>query len=398
MLDHELSLFHDSAPLLPITELQCPLPAPEALWTAIDAASWAAAIQAVYGLSPHVNPQTLSTHLQTPSLCDLWQNFFQSNLSESFTALTPQQLRLLLHPIQDMLCHLRRLHSCLPETLGNPQTGMPAVSIGSTQQRIHEIQALLQQWYSLTMASSVKDPQCPLTRCNLVLYHLMYLNTVTSFPEIERLARREGLNENVPFPHLGLSLRHKNCIHQREEAILHCGQVLGLLRQMPRNRRPSWWTAALYRAVMILWADSISHVDAAFKSEQLAEMGNGAMPRAGLGQYQPSLVPIDGTRQDDPALAACIWQRNGIPVLSHLNGGVVGLDNPSEILDYGIKTVDEADSSRIGDGIRRKLATLMNNWNQVKSWEHELINDSQQNDMDTNISSWKNIDGSSPVL
>jgi hypothetical protein len=137
---------------------------------------------------------------------------------------------------------------------------------------------------------------------------------------------------------------------------------------MPRNRRPSWWTAAMYRAILTLWADSISHMANDFKSEELGEMVNGAQPMSGM-HWQPrsNLVPIDQAGRDDPALTACIWQRNGIPVLSRLNGSVIALDSPPEILDYGIKTVDEADSSRIGDGIRRKLIDLLNNWKAVDS-------------------------------
>ena len=368
MLDYELSLFDDSVPILAVTELQCPLPAPEALWTAVDAASWATTMQVVYHLPPHMNSPILSNHIQTPSLCDLFQDFLQNNLqnnvSGSLKSLTPQKLRLLLHPIQAMLCHVRQLHSCLPESLGNSHMAAPLVNKDSMQKRIREIQGLLQQWYSLTMAYCATDPHCALTRCNVVLYHLMYLNSVTNFPEIERLARREGFDDTNSFPHLELSLRHKRCIYGREEAILHSGQVLRLLRQMAQTRRPSWWTAAMYRAVLILWADSVSHMDGDFKSEQLAEMSNMA---ARPNHYKPSIVPIDQRGRDDPALSACIWRRSGIAVLSRLDGSAVGLDNPQGILDYGIKMVDEADSSRIGDGIRRKMTGLLNNWKAVDS-------------------------------
>ncbi|OIW23648.1 hypothetical protein CONLIGDRAFT_686569 [Coniochaeta ligniaria NRRL 30616] len=368
MLDHELSLFHDSVPLLAITELQCPLPAPEALWTALDATNWAAVMQTMYGLQPHMNPQMLSCRSQTSSLCELFQLFLQNNLSGRHTSLTPQQLRLLLHPIQGMLCHVRQLHSCLPETLTNRQTGVPSVNKDSTQQRIREIQTVLQQWYSLTINHCAKDAHCALSRCNLVLYHLMYLNTVTNFPEIERLARREGFDDNNSYHNLELSLRHKRCVFEREQAVLHCGQVLRLLRQMPRNRRPSWWTAAMYRAILILWADSISHMDGDFKSDEFGDMSNGGQSR-GSTQWKPKLqmVPIDQVGQDDPVLAACLWKRKGIPVLSRLDGSAIALDNPAEVLDYGINTVDEADSSRIGDGIRRKLLGLLNNWRDIDS-------------------------------
>lgn len=343
MLDFELSLFHDSVPLLAITELRCPLPAPEALWTAKNAADWATGMRSMY------------RSRTTPSLCDLFRGFLQNNLSGSEDSLTPQRLRLLLHPIHAMLCQARQLHSCLPE----PRTAVHTVNKTSSQQRIQEIQCLLQQWYNLTLSYSQQDSQCALTRCNLVLYHLMHLNAVTNFPEIERLARREGFEDTLSFQHLETSLRHKCCIFERETAIFHCGQVLRFLRQMPRNRRPSWWTAAMYRAVLILWADSISHMDTDFKSDI------GAMLSSQPNQYPPNLVPVDQAEPTNLALNACLSNGHGIPVLTRLNGSPVKLDNAAEILDYGIKAVDEGDSSRIGDGIRRKLIDLLRTWKTV---------------------------------
>ncbi len=41
----------------------------------------------------------------------------------------------------------------------------------------------------------------------------------------------------------------------------------------------------------------------------------------------------------------------------------MGLDKPADVLAYGIETLDEAVGSRIGDGIKRKLAALASNWN-----------------------------------
>ncbi len=81
MLDQELSLFHDTAPLLSITELQCPLPGPEVLWMSPSSERWLAAVQSVYGCTANVNPQLLSAPSLTPSLYDLFQDFLHDNLS-----------------------------------------------------------------------------------------------------------------------------------------------------------------------------------------------------------------------------------------------------------------------------------------------------------------------------
>ena len=45
MVDQELSLFHDTAPMLSITDLRCPLPSPELLWQSPNAERWLAATQ-----------------------------------------------------------------------------------------------------------------------------------------------------------------------------------------------------------------------------------------------------------------------------------------------------------------------------------------------------------------
>ncbi|KAL2171334.1 hypothetical protein VTG60DRAFT_3221 [Thermothelomyces hinnuleus] len=156
MLDQELSLFHDTAPLFAITELQCPLPSPEVLW-----------------ITPH------------PAGC-------------------PVTKESILH-------------------------------------RLDEVQALLQKWYDITMNYSKTNPGCPATHCNLIMYHLVSLNTVADFSEIERLARREefgGLRWELP-------IRHGKCIFHRQKTIIHCGQVIRLLRLMPKERRPAWWPAAM---------------------------------------------------------------------------------------------------------------------------------------------------------
>lgn len=45
MVDQELSLFHDTAPILSITEVGAPVPGSDFLWHAKDPIEWLAAIQ-----------------------------------------------------------------------------------------------------------------------------------------------------------------------------------------------------------------------------------------------------------------------------------------------------------------------------------------------------------------
>ncbi|KAB5511201.1 hypothetical protein GE09DRAFT_727001 [Coniochaeta sp. 2T2.1] len=366
MVDHELSLFYDTTPLLAIDDLHCPLPAPEAVWATPDAASWAIAMRSMYPSSP----PDLSLHgslTDPPSLYELFRKFLRNSLA-GHLLLTPQHLRLLLHPINAAVYRVRQMHACLPEKDEDMSMGRPPhINQGSTESTFREIQGLLRQWYDLTVAHGNNNTPCPLTRCNLVLYHLMFLNTVTDFPQVERLARQEYVGEMNTYPEL--VSRHKRCILSREQARLHSGQVLRLLRQMPPNRRPSWWTTAMYRAILILWADSMFQLESNFKSEQAGNVGNGTSTRMGSqshrspnSPYSHIVIPIDLAAQDDSALLACLSEGRGIPVLTSKTGTAVELDKPLDILEHGISTVSEGDSSRIGDGIRRKLTELRNRW------------------------------------
>jgi hypothetical protein len=220
------------------------------------------------------------------------------------------------------------------------------------------VQALLQKWYEITMRYLAAHPDCAVTRCNLVLYHLISLNGVTNFPEVERFARREGFDGC----YLDLSLRHNRCIFQREEAIYHCGQVSRLLRLMPKDQRPAWWSVAMYRAMMILWAESVSRQDPNFQlsdAKRENSLGAGASPDgAGI------ILAVDRVTLEDPVMYDYLWHGTGVAVLTRPGDGApVSLDRPTEVLAYAIKSIEDNHSSRLGDGIMRKLVQLGKNWN-----------------------------------
>lgn len=361
MLDLELSLFHDTAPLLAVAELQCPLPGPELLWSTSTSEQWLSGIQSLYGSMTNINPHILDTQSLTPSLFDLFQDFLQDNLSHRQPCLGPQQMRLLLHPLQSLLCHLRQMLSCFTDVLGIRRASGRTVSKSSTTQRLEEVQGLLQKWYELTITMHRENSNCPVTKCNLVLYHLISLNAVTNFPEIERLARKEKFEAGGPT-YWELGLRHKRCIYQREEAIFHCGQVLRLLRSLPADRHPSWGSAALYRVTLILWTDGIGRLDPSFKtSHSPADPKEGGSPATSSTGTRGNFA-IDQVVPEDSAVIAYLWSGDGTPFLTRADGLLVSLDNPLDVLDMGMRYIDAGINTRIGGGIRRKLATLASNW------------------------------------
>ncbi len=359
MLDQELSLFYDVAPLFAITELQCPLPGPEVLWMASNSEQWLTAMQSVYSCTTNVHPQLLSgTPSATPSLYDLFQDFLHGNLlagqpshSPQQLSVSPQQLRLLLHPIQALLCHLHHVLSCFSDTPSTRRAGARCVSKSSTLHRLEEVQLLLQKWYDISANYHESNPDCPVTRCNFIFYHLISLNAVTNFPEIERFARREAFafeNWDWDAPQLA-----KQYIFQREDAIFHCGQIFRLLRLIPKDRRPAWWSAAIYRATLVLWFDSICRL---YSSRVHGNKRDS--PRT----PQPMPVIIDQATPRDPAINTYVWNGIGVAMLTCTDGTTVTLDKPADILRYAIENIEAGLSFRIGDGIKRKLITLGCNW------------------------------------
>lgn len=381
MVDQELSLFHDTAPTLAISDLRCPLPGPEVLWMSSSAEEWCTNVQKLFAGEANVNPQVLSSPTLTSSLCDLFHDFLHENLARRQGRITPMQLRLLLHPLQSLLCHARQMLSCFTGVSLTHVSPSRTPTKSSAMHRLEEIQGLLQKWYELSIAIYKQNPGCYITQCNLVLYHLISLNAVTNFPEIERLARREGFDGSV----WELSQRYRRCISNREETIFHAGQVMRLVRSMTVNRRPSWWAAAIYRATLILWTDSIGRLDPEFQKRQTHRASPMLTPQSSpIGKNRgdrgetptpanrrsatplqskiSDLVAIDQVTPEDPAIIAYLWSGDGVAVLTRQDGTTISLDKASNVVAYGISALSEGISTRLGDGIKRKLVMLGNHW------------------------------------
>lgn len=349
MVDQELSLFHDTAPILSITELQTPMPGLECLWQAKDSTEWLAAIQQTDNVTGRMSPNSLEIRPLTPSLRDLFQDMLHDNLSRRHGQLSPLQLKLLLHPLQSLLCHLRQVLSCFSDFFG-ARRGSRTVTKASTMLRLEEVQSLLQKWYELCAVHAKADPTCPVTRANLVLYHLVSLNAVTSFPEIERLARKESFDGS----NQELTRRYKRCIHQPEEVLIHCGQVIRLISSMPREGRPHWWSTAIYRAALILWVESLSRIG---KNSQRLEKG--------------PMFAIDAVMPDDRCVASYLWNGEGVPMLTKGDRHVELL--PHEVLKHCISLLEQGVALRVGDGIKRKLQALSRNWSTESAHQKQQL-------------------------
>jgi len=148
-------------------------------------------------------------------------------------------------------------------------------------------------------------------KVTLVIFHLIRLNTITDFPEIERQARRETIDG------VNSVWTQKQCIRDGERVCVHCGQVLGLVRSLPRVARPPWWAAAIYRVSLIL------------RNLSLASEGS-------LSVFFPAL-PADDLALDEPQVRSYQMEQGVLLALTEEGGSRVTLDGAPDVLSYSIK-------------------------------------------------------------
>jgi len=335
IVDQEMSLFSDTAPILSIVNLHSPMPDADALWQANSPSDWLMAFESVHG-SNYSNPS---------SLRQLFTRFVAGEIEEPGMVIPPLHLRLLLHPLQTQVCQLRQFLTCLPDG-GSHAKASRTVSKAATKARLEEISMLLQQWYSISKQSaSNRQETCWTTCANLIMYHLISLNAITSFKDIEQFARREVVVG--PFRHA--AWLQSRCIDQAEETSFHCGQVLRLIRSMPEQVRPSWWAGAIYRVALTYWANSMANVGSRF-------------PTSGHSVEADRPIAIDALTPEDPAITRYLKYQEGQPVLSKPDGSFISTDVPNNILKYCIDLLEEDSSMRLTDGIKRKLRIFLAGW------------------------------------
>lgn len=340
MVDQDLSLFQDTAPLFSVTEFAVPMPDADRLWHAKSAAEWSSVFEQVHEFSGGYS--SLGSGARPLSLRDLFRHFLDDEMIPLGIEMTPLQLRLLLHPLQSLVCQYSQLLSCFSDAMSKRNPSPRAMTAASTRIRLEEVQSLLQRWFDLAERYLKVNPICPLMQTNLIMFHLISLNAVTNFPDIEQLARRE----NFDGTYQQLVWTHKRCITDVEEAVFHCGQVFRLIRSMPRGIRPPWWAGAIYRVGLILWTDSLLQ-----KNE--VSLNNGGM----FSVSGPSFA-IDALPADHPLIVRYLTKREGVPCVTKRDGSQMPIDQAFPMLQHCLEVIDEGAVTRFSDGIRAKIERL----------------------------------------
>ncbi|KAK6437839.1 hypothetical protein LTR95_005965 [Oleoguttula sp. CCFEE 5521] len=334
-VDLELSLFYDTPPLMSINDMRVAIPSEDSLWQAVSAADWLRAIE-----QKSIGNATYSAN---PSLSELFRGFTDGRTTSS--RVSPWTLRLLLHPIQAMVCHIRQLLGCIEQS-GNSRKPLRTTTGNSMRGQLSQVQSLLRQWWDLAHPTFANDFEpCLQTRITLVLYHLISLNAVTSFAMIESLAREtNGPGEMSQSAHL--------CVDDVEEAFFHAGQCLRHLKALPKTVRPLWWPAAIYRVALVASVCTLAN------SRPQWSMQEGMSHKS----QNAKVVLINHCLPDDHVLESYRKSREGEPALLMDDGSVLDILWTVTVIDYCVDLLNHDLASAFSLGIRNRLETLSSRW------------------------------------
>jgi hypothetical protein len=322
-VDLELSLFHDVPPKLALQDIASP------------------------GFSP------LRFERRFSSLTVLFETFIEGQPS-SQGGFTATSLRLLLHPLQCLSAHL---YQCLA-TFGSIQdSGKPLNStLGlASKAFIDELSVLLQRWHGLSLTLIAKSGGiCHITRGSLILYHLMVLNNLTSFPEVERSFQTDPASAQGFLARSWMRTASAETIAM---LLAHCGQCLHLLRTTPASDRPLWWAAALYRVALILTQAVGSDSSSPYR------------PSSSAGP-ESAIMVLDQDFGIAGAEANIAFQRSlgrsqGTPALRRSDGSTVLLTQKLDALDYCIALLDEhllVEGTAFAKRVKTNLGALRSGW------------------------------------
>ncbi|KKO96886.1 transcription factor Cmr1 [Trichoderma harzianum] len=359
-MDHELSLYYDTEQTISACDLERPLSDPMLPWDTknLSQTSELYLLDSLY--TDTKTEEALDFELR-PTLNRLFKDFLHGTLSKR---VPPRHLQLLLHPLQALVHHSQSLLSCAKHSYS------PVLS-DAANSTLLETQRLLREWHNLAMESHNENLYTEDTTPALILYHFTCLNLVANFVDIERLADRESLS--IAF--WQQSLQNERSIFNRQDTILHCGQALRYLRAINDDTRPWWWSTAVYRAILTLWAaatlgSSPSHGKSTtfWPKDPWPRDSMDVDPRMNMSATpEPSIVAIDNIIAEDPVLGVANWSERHMLVLTRQDEGVVVLNDAMGILQYGISLINACPSSAEGDTLVTKLMDLGQAWEGSKS-------------------------------
>ncbi|KAJ5635351.1 uncharacterized protein N7484_008664 [Penicillium longicatenatum] len=338
ILDHEISLFRDilSTSFLSTTSFNTPIPSPDSAWNAKFAKKWIEVMLSAYGRVS-----------MPPSLNDWLSWFSETNDFRSTAHISPVTLRLLLCHLQDQVIQLR---FNIDRVLGRGQThkGSQHLPVVLFAVQVQEVQEQLRKWHDLTQTQIPNETTSPETATNMILYHLIMLNTMVNFPEIELLARSNQKSEVGYDPPRRCS-QYAHHLENTTEIYFHCGQVMRHVRSIPEPGRPPWWAGAIYRVALVAWANGTVSVNVVNS------------PRRGDMETQGTVL-LDVHPPYHTSIVSYLNHQGGIPAFSDSDDTAVRLDDSVDVIRHCASFLDTDIKTKFTLSIRQKLLTMATRW------------------------------------
>ncbi|ORY09690.1 hypothetical protein BCR34DRAFT_368046 [Clohesyomyces aquaticus] len=324
-LDQELSLFLDREPSFDIGDLRSPSPEGDDIWNARTAETW----RVLYDNSHRSGSHPLSG-------AELFSKFMGE---EHVEELSPVELRLLLQPLQTFLYHLNKSAT---HSLSHSSQRL----LHGLLNQLEEARYLLKRWYTIWRSFLNRSDNLSITtNCTMVLFHLISLNSVTYFPDIERLARGEmDVDTFLQSPWGG-----KRYSKEAHQIWCYSGQVIRHFRRMPNSNRPFWWSGALYRVALCMW---VAH---------LSTRTHG--PHTSTPASELEHIAMDTYPLDHPSILRYLRRPEGQPVFSRSDGSPVLLQTSTDAVRHCIVLLKEMKTgSQLDEEIVVRLSRLAERW------------------------------------
>ncbi|KAJ5785243.1 uncharacterized protein N7503_010455 [Penicillium pulvis] len=306
------------------------------LWSAKSAKSWIEVMLSAYGRVS-----------MPPSLSDWLYWFTETNDSRSMAHISPITLRLLLCHLQNQVMQLRfNIDRALSR--GQTHNGSQHLSVVLFAVQVQEAQEQLRKWHDLTKTQISNETAFPETASNMMLYHLIMLNTMVSFPEIELLARSDHKGEVGNNPPRRCS-QYAHHLENTTEIYFHCGQVMRQVRSIPEPIRPPWWAGAIYRVALVAWTNGLVSADVVNSSHR------------GDTETQGTVL-LDVLPPSHPSIISYLNHRGGIPAFSDSDDAAVHLTDSVDVIRHCASFLDTDVRTKFTLGIRQKLLTMATRW------------------------------------
>ncbi|KAI1776938.1 hypothetical protein F4818DRAFT_363581 [Hypoxylon cercidicola] len=334
MVDQEVSLLYDCTPALTMLELGTCLPESDDLWLANEASAWRKSWNERYGSASGSPPSQDFSQL---SLRQLFGLLLEDRINVCEHRLSILHMRLLLYPLHIMICQLcESLSYSTNKPLG--RLSQPVSQILTTL-RFDEIKSLRRTWHDTFVKLEPKNTrERTLKQSALVLFHLLNLKLAVSFPQLEQYFREVSAHSDAAHHLLEIGIRAP------EEAMVHCGQVLRVLREMEIELRPLWWPAAVYRVAIILRA-----------------LGTSAPATNRTATEVPIDVVVDASSPDSHAFETFLKYGRGRPCLKCEDGTLAPLKDVGRVLRICIGLLRQhVSASSLAEELIQKLETAAN--------------------------------------